>query len=127
MFNRATGAVNPEAVQYWHDHFDLTHLVEDHWPKQHDLLKGRIHLIVGTADTFYVDGAVHLLDKRLQDLGAEAHVLYMPGRTHLDPFTIGTDELGLFDVIAKQMYAIARPGSSWNAKPLPLVSAEEDR
>jgi hypothetical protein len=97
LFDRMTGAVHPDVAQYWKDHYDLTHLVSERWSTQHDLLKGRIHLIVGTADTFYLDGAVHLLDRRLQELGAQAHVVYMPGRTHFDLFTLGTDELGLFD------------------------------
>jgi hypothetical protein len=103
--------VHPDAARFWHDHYDLAHLVTEHWSTQHDLLRGRIHLIVGTADTFYVDGAVHPLDKRLKELGAHAQVVYMSGRTHFDLFTIGTDELGLFDEIAKQMYAVASPSS----------------
>jgi hypothetical protein len=113
MFDRVTGFVNPVVAQYWRDHYDLAHLVKDHWTAQHDLIKGRIHLIVGTADTFYLDGAVRLLDKQLQELGAQAHVAYIPSRTHFDLFRVGTDELGLYDEIAKQMYAVARPTSAW--------------
>lgn len=109
MFDRVTGAVNPVVAQYWREHYELAHLVREHWTAQYDLLKGRIHVIVGTADTFYLDGAVQLLDKQLRELGAQAHITYMPGRTHFDLFTVGTDELGLYDEIAKEMYAVARP------------------
>ena len=112
MFDRVTGAVNPIVAQYWRDHYDLAHLVKEHWTARHDLLKGRIHVIVGTADTFYLDGAVQLLDKQLRELGAQAHITYIPGRTHFDLFTVGSDELGLFDEIAKEMYAVARSSGS---------------
>ena len=31
MFNRATGEVDPAVVAYWHDHYDLAHIVEANW------------------------------------------------------------------------------------------------
>jgi S-formylglutathione hydrolase FrmB len=110
MFDRVTGAVHPEVVRYWHDHYDLAHLTEEHWTQNGPLLKGRIHLFVGTADTFYLDGSAHLLDARLAKLGADAHFTYIPGRTHFDLYKTGDDREGLFDRIAAEMYAVARPG-----------------
>ena len=113
MFDRVTGAVHPEVVAYWHDHYDLAHLTEEHWAERGALLKGRIHLIVGTADTFYLDGSAHLFDARLKKLGAEAQFTYLPGRTHMDLYTVGNDRRGLFDRIGAEMYAVARPGVHW--------------
>jgi hypothetical protein len=34
MFDRVTGDVDPTVVAYWHDHYDLAHLVEEKWPTQ---------------------------------------------------------------------------------------------
>jgi Putative esterase len=113
MFDRVTGDVDPTVVAYWHDHYDLAHLVEEKWPTQSTLLKGRIHLFVGTADTFYLDGSAHLFDARLAKLGADAHFTYIPNRTHMNLYTVGQDHYGLFDQIAAEMYAVARPGVSW--------------
>ena len=113
MFDRKTGAVHPEVVQYWHDHYDLAHLVEAHWAQNGPLLQGRIHLFVGTADTFYLDGSAHLLDARLQKLDAGAQFTYLPGRSHMDVYKVGADPEGLFDRIGAAMYAVARPGTHW--------------
>ena len=112
MFDRVTGDVHPEVVRYWHDHYDLAVDAEQHWAERAPLLKGRIHLLVGTADTFYLDGSAHLLDARLAKLGAEAKFTYLPGRTHFDLYKVGDDRFGLFDRIATEMYAVARPGPS---------------
>ena len=113
MFDRVTGAVNPEVVRYWHDHYDLAYDVEQHWAERGPLLKSRIHLFVGTADTFYLDGSVHLFDARLQKLGADARFTYIPGRTHFDLYRTGDDSQGLYDQITSEMYAVARPGARW--------------
>ena len=113
MFDHVTGAVHPDVVAYWHEHYDLAHLVEAHWAERGPDLKGRIHLIVGTADTFYLDGAAHKLDAVLQQLGADAHFTYVPDRTHFDLYTEGTDKYALFDRIGAEMWSVARPGEHW--------------
>jgi Putative esterase len=116
MFDRVTGAVNPEVVQYWHDHYDLAYLTEKNWPQRGSMLKGRIHLYVGTADSFYLDGAAHLLEARLQKLGADPRFTYVPDRTHFDLYWVGDDHHALEDVIAAQMYSVARPREAWKAQ-----------
>ncbi len=116
MFDRLTGDVHPEVVQYWHDHYDLAVDVEQHWSERKTLLRGRIHLYVGTADTFYLDGSAHLFEARLSQLGADPHFTYMPGRTHFDLYKVGDDRYGLFNQIAAEMYAIARPKAKQAAR-----------
>ena len=115
MFNRVTGAVDPTVVAYWHDHYDLAHIVDANWATLAPDLKGRIHLIVGTADTFYLDGAAHKFEAVLNRLGAEPHFSYLPGRSHFDLYAVGNDQRGLFDQIGAEMYAVARPGVKWQA------------
>ncbi|CDG85047.1 esterase family protein [Janthinobacterium agaricidamnosum NBRC 102515 = DSM 9628] len=116
LFDRASGAVDAQVARYWRDHYDLAQLLEQRWPKQHALLKGRLHMIVGTEDTFYLDGAVRSFEQRWKVLDSDAKVTYLAGRNHLDLYTVGQDDLGLFDEIGKQMYAVARPGVTWKAK-----------
>jgi len=118
MFDRATGNVNPAVMAYWHDHYDLAYIVETHWTERAASLKGRIHLYVGTADTFYLDGAAHKLDAVLSRLGADAHFIYVPNRTHFDLYGVGDDRQGLFNEIGQQMWETARPGQNWKeSKP----------
>ena len=109
MFDRKTGEVDAAVVRYWVEHWELATLAEREWGTKAGLLKGRIHVYVGTADTFYLDGAAHKLDARLKKLGAGASFHYVEGRSHFDAYEVGADRMGLFDEIAAQMYAVARP------------------
>lgn len=119
MFDRNTGDVDPAVVAYWRDHYDLAHIVQSTWAERGPDLRGKIHVFVGTADTFYLDGAAHKFDAVLQSLNANAHFTYIPDRTHFDlyfthPANGGKDDrMGLFDQIATEMYAVARPGNNW--------------
>jgi S-formylglutathione hydrolase FrmB len=116
MFDRKTGVVNPKVVAYWREHYDLAQIVETNWNTRGADLKGRIHLLVGTADTFYLDGAAHTFEAVLTRLGAEPHFSYLPGKTHFDLYAVGDDRESLFDRIGAEMYAVARPRSRWKAK-----------
>jgi S-formylglutathione hydrolase FrmB len=115
MFNRVTGDVDPAVVAYWHDHYDLAHIVETNWSQLKPDLKGRVHLFVGTADTFYLDGAAHAFEGVLNRLGGEPHFTYLPDRSHFDLYAVGKDQRGLFDQIGAEMYAVARPNAHWQA------------
>ena len=116
MFDRETGDVDPEVIGYWRDHYDLAHRVETSWPQRAAELKGKFHITVGTADTFYLDGAVHRFEAVLQRLGGEPHFTYREGRTHFDLYAVGDDPTGLFDEIGAEMYAVARPGTDWKRR-----------
>lgn len=116
MFNHATGEVDPTVVAYWRQHYDIAYRMQKQWPTIGRDLRGKVHLYVGTADTFYLDGAAHLLDSVFQSLHADEHFTFIPGRTHMDLYRVGKDPAGLFDEIAAQMYAVARPKAHWKAK-----------
>ncbi len=113
MFDRLTGQVHPDVVAYWRDHYDLAHVVESTWAQRGDYLKGRIHVMVGTADTFYLDGSAHKFEAVLKRLGAEPQFTYIPDRTHFNLYDEGKDHMALFDEIAAQMWEVARPGVKW--------------
>ena len=111
MFDRVTGAVDPTVVAYWRDNYDIAHCVARDWPQLKPDLDGRIHLIVGTADTFYLDGAAHRLKAVLDGLGAKSDFRFLPDRTHFDLYQAGDDHRAMIKQIAWEMYAVARPGS----------------
>ncbi|HTV84265.1 MAG TPA: alpha/beta hydrolase-fold protein [Dyella sp.] len=111
MFDRDTGEVDPAVVAYWHDHYDIAYRLQQHWPALKPDLDGKIHLYVGTADTFYLDGAAHRLEGVLDGLHAHADFRFIPGRTHFDLYKIGDDNYGLLKQISWDMYAVARPDS----------------
>jgi hypothetical protein len=111
MFDRDTGDVDPAVVAYWRDHYDIAWRLQKQWPQLKGDLDGKIHLYVGTADTFYLDGAAHKLKAVLDALGAKSEFRFLPDRTHGNVYWIGDDHHGLLKQISWAMYAIARPDS----------------
>ena len=122
MFDRATGAVDPAVAGYWRDHWDIAARLQHDWPALKPDLDGKVHVLVGTADTFYLDGAAHRLQAVMDGLAAKSSFRYLPGRTHGDLYRIGDDRQGLTKTIAWEMYAVARPGSRLPA-PTPQPEA----
>ena len=117
MFDRTTGAVDPVVIAYWKEHYDVAERLRRHWPDLKRDLDGKIHLTVGTDDTFYLDGSAHRLEATMKGLGAKTDFRYVEGRGHFDLYTVGEDRWGLYKAIAWEMYARARPGS----KPPPVI------
>lgn len=111
MFDRATGAVDPAVMAYWKEHYDVAERLRRHWPELRRDLDGRMHLTVGTADNFQLDGAARRLEATMKQLGAKTDFRYVEGRGHFDLYAIGDDPQGLYKRIAWEMYAVARPGT----------------
>jgi hypothetical protein len=120
MFNRDTGVIDPAVVAYWRDHYDIAYRLQQQWPQLKADLDGKIHLYVGTADTFYLDGAAHKLQAVLDGLHAKSEFHFVPNRTHFDLYAQGKDRQALLKQISWEMYAVARPTS--NLKPAPAVA-----
>ncbi|MCW3846075.1 alpha/beta hydrolase-fold protein [Sphingomonas sp. LB-2] len=109
MFDRATGKVDPFVVSYWRDNYDIANIVARDWKVIGRDLDGKIHLTVGTADTFYLDGPAHRLQAVLDRLGAKSQFRFLPGKTHFDLLERGGDREALMKDFAWEMYAVARP------------------
>lgn len=86
IWNRQTGRIDPQVARAWQK-YDLRLVIEQNWPRLKPLLAGRVHIITGDKDTFYLDGAVRLLDQSLKQLGSDAEVILLPGRGHIDYLT----------------------------------------
>jgi len=112
MFDRTTGAVDSAVIAYWKEHYDVAEILRRHWPELRHDLDGKIHLTVGSADTFYLDGSAHLLEATMKGLGAKTDFRYVEGRGHFDLYAVGDDRSGLYQSIAWEMYARARPGAN---------------
>lgn len=115
MFDRDTGAIDPAVLQYWHDHYDIAYLLQKNWQVLRPDLDGKIHVVVGTADTFYLDGAVHRLQSVLEGLHAKSSFTYLQDKTHFDLYAKGDDLFALRKQISWEMYSKARPGSALKA------------
>jgi S-formylglutathione hydrolase FrmB len=111
MFDRTTGAVDTSVIAFWKEHYDVAERLRRHWPELRRDLDGKIHLTVGSADTFYLDGSAHRLEATMKGLGAKTDFRYVEGRGHFDLYYVGDERWGLYKAIAREMYALARPGS----------------
>ena len=49
-----TGAIDHKVAEYWREHYDLVHFMQEHWKSLGPLLVGKLHIISGTADSFYL-------------------------------------------------------------------------
>jgi S-formylglutathione hydrolase FrmB len=81
LWDRATGAIDPEVGKAW-EAYDIRLVLERNWPALGPKLKGKLHVITGGMDTFYLEGAVQLLKDSLAKLGSDAVVEIIPGRDH---------------------------------------------
>jgi len=68
MFDKLSGAINKDVIAYWREHYDLSHIIERDWPALAPKLRGKIHIYVGSADTYYLNDAVYFAQERLESL-----------------------------------------------------------
>ncbi len=78
LWDRATGAINADVAAAWKP-YDIGLTLRTHWKELAPDLNGKIHVVMGTEDTFYLDGACRLLKKDLESIGANATVDLLPG------------------------------------------------
>lgn len=81
LWDRKTGAIDPEVAESW-KRYDIRLVLEKNWEALAPKLKGKFHIYMGGKDTYYLDGAVRLLQKSLKNLGSDAIVEIFPGRSH---------------------------------------------
>jgi hypothetical protein len=87
LWNRTTGEIDPEVARAWQA-YDIRLVLDRNWPALAPKLKGKLHVIMGAMDTFYLEGAVKLLKESLTRPGSDAVVEIVPNRDHgtlLDP------------------------------------------
>ena len=103
LFDRDTGRIDPYVQKAW-ERYDINRLLRQNWATLGPKLRGKINIIVGTADTFHLEKAVYLLRDTLKTLGSDARIEFIEGRDHFDLY-----QGGLAERIAREMYAVARP------------------
>jgi hypothetical protein len=81
LFDRRTGQIDHEVVQAWR-RFDIVDRLRREWSTLGPKLAGRITVIMGGEDNFYLAGAARLLKEALAELGSDARVIIVPGKDH---------------------------------------------
>lgn len=81
LWDRTTGAIDAAVATSW-ECYDIRLVLERHWKTLAPQLAGKLHVWTGSADTFYLDGAVRRLKESLARLGSDAVIEIFPGRDH---------------------------------------------
>jgi hypothetical protein len=68
VFDKATGEIDHKVAAYWREHYDLTHIIQRDWSTLGPDLAGKIHIYVGSADTYYLNDAVYFAQDTLESL-----------------------------------------------------------
>ena len=80
-WNWSTGYVHPEVIEHWKQ-YDISHVLGTEWSELGPKLAGKIHVVMGDKDTFYLEGATHRLADRLAELGSDAQIHFIPNASH---------------------------------------------
>jgi S-formylglutathione hydrolase FrmB len=109
LFDRQTGVVDPQVEKAW-EQYDIAEIIRKNARRLRPLLQNKIHLTVGMADTFHLDGPAHLLDATLKESGIKATFTYLPGKSHFDLY-----KDGLAKQIGMEMEKTAEEGTRTKA------------
>jgi hypothetical protein len=62
IFDMATGEIDHKVAEYWRQHYDLEAILERDWAKLGPELAGKIHIYVGSDDTYFLNNAVYRME-----------------------------------------------------------------
>jgi len=81
LWDRKTGKIDREIAKHW-ERFDIRLVLEKNWEKLGPKLQGKIHVYVGSKDTYFLERAVGLLKDSQEKLKSDAVIDIIPDRNH---------------------------------------------
>ncbi|WP_165250097.1 alpha/beta hydrolase-fold protein [Paludisphaera soli] len=81
LWDRKTGVIDPAVAKAW-EAYDIRLVLERNWPELAPKLAGKLHVVTGSLDTFYLEGAVEKLKAALEKLQSDAVVEIIPDKDH---------------------------------------------
>jgi hypothetical protein len=118
LYDKLTGAIDPEVARYWRDNFDLRYIMQRDWATLGPKLRGKIHITSGTMDNGFLNNAVYQMEEFLARAvpSSESEIVYGERREHC--FTGDTENpnnVGSRTVHQRYMPAMAQ----WRKKTAP--------
>lgn len=68
LYDKLSGDIDRDVAAYWREHFDLSYIIARDWDTLAPKLRGKIHIYVGSADTYYLTDSVYFAQERLESL-----------------------------------------------------------
>lgn len=98
LWDRKTGELDMKTMEAW-KRYDIVEKLKKEWPTIGPKLKGKLTVIMGDEDTFFLEGATRILKNELETLGSDARVIIVPGKDHgtimfTKPFRAMMKEMG---------------------------------
>jgi hypothetical protein len=66
IFDKATGEIDRSVAAYWKEHYDLAAILQREWSTLGPKVQGKLHVYVGSADTYFLNNAVYYLEDFLK-------------------------------------------------------------
>ncbi|MCA8963605.1 MAG: hypothetical protein KDC48_01890 [Planctomycetes bacterium] len=106
LFDTRTGKIDRAVAERWRK-YDIADVLRSNWQTLGPKLAGKLHVYVGTQDTFRLEGAVRLLQADLQKLGSDAQFVFAEGRDHGTLFNVHAELWpdGMVERIHREMRA----------------------
>jgi hypothetical protein len=85
IFDKQTGDIDHSVAEYWRRHYDLEAILERDWATLGPKLAGKIHIYVGSDDTYFLNDAVYRMEDFLNSTKNPAYggeVTYGPRAEH---------------------------------------------
>ena len=85
IFDKETGVIDHQVASYWRDHYDLDAILQRDWASLGPELRGKLHIYVGSDDTYMLNDAVYRIEdflKSTTDPPYEGEVTYGPRAEH---------------------------------------------
>ncbi len=85
IWDPMTGMIDHAVAESWKEHYDLRYILERDWAKLGPKLQGKLHIYVGTMDSWHLNNAVYLMEdflKKASNPPADAVVEYGDRQPH---------------------------------------------
>jgi hypothetical protein len=85
IFDKRTGVIDHRTADYWREHYDLDAILQRDWETLGPKLQGKLHLYVGSDDTYFLNDAVYLMEDFLNQTGTAGHGVPYEGEVRYGP------------------------------------------
>lgn len=85
IFDKNTGKIDHATADYWREHYDLNAKLQREWDTLGPKVQGKLHIYVGSDDTYFLNDAVYLLEDFLKQTGTPGHGVPYEGDVSYGP------------------------------------------
>ena len=85
IFDKQSGVIDHGTAEYWRQHYDLDAILQRDWATLGPKLQGKLHLYVGSDDTYFLNDAVYLMEDFLKQTGTPGHGVPYGGEVRYGP------------------------------------------